>query len=102
MLFEIDGVPPHAEDEWHIRSANSSGPHINADISYYFGIDGKAEWRTMDTLDQSWVLKRIAHTYTGAQALDLRAPLLPGLRNPALPTAPAAAPLLRPAPLQRA
>jgi hypothetical protein len=25
----------------------------------------------MDTLDQSWVLKRAAHTYTGAQALEV-------------------------------
>ncbi len=56
----------HAEYEWHIR-----GPHINADISHYFGVDGKAEWRTMDTLDQAWVLKRDAHTYTGAQAIEV-------------------------------
>ncbi len=56
----------HAEYEWHIR-----GPHINADVSHYFGVDGKAEWRTMDTLDQAWVLKRNAHTYTGAQAVEV-------------------------------
>ncbi len=56
----------HAEYEWHIR-----GPRINADISYYFGIDGKSEWRTMDTLDQPWVLKRNAHEYTGAQAVEV-------------------------------
>jgi len=56
----------HAECEWHIH-----GPRINADISYYFGIDGKSEWRTMDTLDQAWVLKRAAHTYTGAQAIEV-------------------------------
>ncbi len=56
----------HAEYEWRIR-----GPKINADISYYFGIDGKSEWRTMDTLDQAWVLKRAAHTYTGAQAIEV-------------------------------
>jgi hypothetical protein len=54
----------HAEYEWQIR-----GPRVNADVSHYFGVDGKAEWRTMDTLDQAWVLKRYAHTYTGAQAL---------------------------------
>ena len=61
----------HAEYEWHIRAprdASGSGPKINADISYYFGIDGKSEWRTMDTLDQAWVLKRNAHTYTGEEA----------------------------------
>lgn len=56
----------HAEYEWQIR-----GPKINADISYFFGIDGKSEWRTIDTLDQSWVLKRVAHTYTGEQALEV-------------------------------
>jgi hypothetical protein len=56
----------HAELEWHIH-----GPLVNADISYYFGIDGKSEWRTMDTLDQPWVLKRNAHTYTGAQAVEV-------------------------------
>lgn len=56
----------HAEYEWHIR-----GPRINADVSWYFGIDGKAEWRTMDTLDQAWVLKRDAHTYTGEAAIEV-------------------------------
>ena len=64
----------HAEYEWSIRSpkdGSARGPKINAHVSYYFGVDGKSEWRTMDTLDQSWVLKRAAHTYTGAQALEV-------------------------------
>lgn len=56
----------HAEFEWKVR-----GPHLNADVSHYFGVDGKAEWRTMDTLDEAWVLRRYAHTYTGAQALEV-------------------------------
>ncbi len=56
----------HAEYEWHIR-----GPHMNADVSHYFGVDGKAEWRTMDTLDQAWVGKRDAHTYTDGQAVEV-------------------------------
>lgn len=56
----------HAEYEWEIR-----GPKINADVSWYFGIDGKAEFRTMDTLDQAWVLGRHAHTYTGADAVEV-------------------------------
>ena len=56
----------HAEYEWQIR-----GPKVNADMSHYFGVDGKAEFRTMDTLDQAWVLKRYAHTYSGAQALEV-------------------------------
>ena len=79
----------HAEYEWHLRAPQARGgrpalgpysllntqahswPHINADVSYYFGIDGKSEWRTVDTLDQAWVLKRNAHTYTGAQAVEV-------------------------------
>jgi len=56
----------HAEYEWHIR-----GPVVNADVSHYFGIDGKSEWRTMDTLDQAWVMKRDAHTYRGADAVEV-------------------------------
>jgi hypothetical protein len=56
----------HAEYEWHIHSAT-----FNADISYYFGIDGKSEWRTMDTLDQPWVLERNAHEYRGSDALEV-------------------------------
>lgn len=56
----------HTEYEWAIR-----GPRINANISWYFGIDGKAEFRTMDTLDQAWVMGRHAHTYTGPQALEV-------------------------------
>ena len=56
----------HAEYEWHIR-----GPVVNADVSYYYGDDGKSEWRTMDQLDQPWVLERNAHEYTGAQAVEV-------------------------------
>ena len=56
----------HAEYQWHIR-----GPKINADVSYYFGIDGKAQFRTMDTLDQAWVLGRHAHEYRGADAIEV-------------------------------
>jgi hypothetical protein len=56
----------HSEQELHIR-----GPKWNADVSFYFGIDGKAEFRTMDQLDQAWVMKRDAHTYTGADAVEV-------------------------------
>ena len=56
----------HAELEWHVH-----GTGFNADVSYYFGVDGKSEWRTMDTLDQPWVLKRNAHQYAGADALKV-------------------------------
>ncbi|MGH9597130.1 MAG: hypothetical protein ACRD3K_10070, partial [Edaphobacter sp.] len=56
----------HAEYEWEIR-----GPKVNADVSWYFGIDGKAEFRTMDTLDQAWVLGRHAHAYRDADAQEV-------------------------------
>ena len=56
----------HAEYEWHIR-----GPQVNADVSYYFGVDGKSQWRTMDTLDQPWVMKRDAHVYLGSDAIEV-------------------------------
>lgn len=56
----------HAEYEWEIR-----GPRINANVSWYFGIDGKSEFRTMDTLDQAWVLGRHAHTYRGQDAVEV-------------------------------
>ena len=56
----------HAEYEWKVR-----GPKINADVSYYFGIDGKAEFRTMDTLDQAWVMGRHAHEYRGSDAIEI-------------------------------
>ncbi len=56
----------HAEYEWTIR-----GPKINADVAWYFGIDGKAEFRTMDELNQPWVLGRHAHEYRGADAVEV-------------------------------
>jgi hypothetical protein len=56
----------HAEYEWQIR-----GPKVNADVSWYFGIDGKAEFRTMDTLDHAWVLGRHAHEYRDADAVEV-------------------------------
>ena len=56
----------HAEYEWRVR-----GPKINADVAFYYGIDGHAEFRTMDELNQPWVLGRHAHEYTGADALEV-------------------------------
>lgn len=56
----------HAEYEWEVR-----GPKINATISWYFGIDGKSEFRTMDTQDQAWVLGRHAHTYRDKDAVEV-------------------------------
>ena len=56
----------HAEEEFRMR-----GPEGNADVSFYFGIDGMTEFRTMDTLDQYWVGKNVAHTFRGAQAEEV-------------------------------
>ncbi len=56
----------HAEYEWQVR-----GPKVNADVAFYYGIDGHAEWRTMDELNQAWVLGRHAHVYTGNEALEV-------------------------------
>jgi hypothetical protein len=49
----------HSEQEMHIR-----GPKWNADVSFYYGIDGKAQFRTMDSLNQSWVMHRVLFSYT--------------------------------------
>jgi hypothetical protein len=78
----------HSEHELHVR-----GPIINADVSYYFGIDGRSEFRTMDSLNQPWVLGRKAFLYTGdraAEAINLlaqatRVYLAVHLAHPALP-----------------
>ncbi|MBS1814406.1 MAG: hypothetical protein JSS87_05990 [Acidobacteria bacterium] len=56
----------HAEYEWII-----TGPKVNADVTFYFGIDGKAEFRTNDWLNQPWVMGRHAHEYRGAQAIEV-------------------------------
>ena len=56
----------HAEYEWFVR-----GPEVNAEVTFYFGIDGKAEWRTMDQMDQPWVMNHHAHEYTGADAVEV-------------------------------
>ncbi len=56
----------HAEYEWIV-----SGPKINADVTFYFGIDGRAEFRTNDQLNQPWVMGRHAHEYRGADAVEV-------------------------------
>ena len=56
----------HAEYEWIV-----TGPKINADVTFYFGIDGRAEFRTNDQLNQPWVLGRHAHEYRGADAVEV-------------------------------
>jgi hypothetical protein len=62
----------HAEYEWFITTpAGSAGPPMTAQVSFYFGIDGKAEFRTMDQLDQAWVENRHAHEYRNGDALEV-------------------------------
>lgn len=56
----------HAEYEWIV-----SGPKINADVTFYFGIDGHAEFRTNDQLNQPWVMGRHAHEYRGTDAFEV-------------------------------
>jgi hypothetical protein len=56
----------HSEQQLHVR-----GAEVNADVSYYFGIDGRSEFRTMDSLDQPWVLGRKAFLYTGDRAVEV-------------------------------
>ncbi|WP_242617943.1 hypothetical protein [Edaphobacter modestus] len=60
----------HAEYEWEIRAPKDK-PGINANVSWYFGIDGKSEFRTMDTQDQAWVLGRHAHEYRDKDAIEV-------------------------------
>ena len=56
----------HSEQQLHVR-----GAEVNADVSYYFGIDGRSEFRTMDSLNQPWVLGRKAFLYTGDRAVEV-------------------------------
>lgn len=56
----------HAEYELIV-----DGPRIHADVTFYFGIDGRAEFRTNDLKNQPWVMGRHAHEYTGAQAREV-------------------------------
>ena len=52
-------------------SGRVRGPKVNVDVAFYYGIDGHAEWRTMDELNQPWVLGRHAHEYRGDEAVEV-------------------------------
>jgi hypothetical protein len=56
----------HSQHEFIVR-----GPVVNADLSFYFGIDGEAVFRPSVTRDQAWVMGRVAHRYRGAEALEV-------------------------------
>lgn len=55
----------HSQHEIRVR-----GPLVNADVAFYFGVDGKAEFRPIVERDQPWILGRRAHVYGGPQALE--------------------------------
>lgn len=56
----------HSQHEIEIR-----GPVVNADLAFYFGIDGEVAFRTNETKDQSWALGRKVRTYRGDDALEV-------------------------------
>src|SRR5262245_28186679 len=56
----------HSQHELRVE-----GPLVNALLSFYFGIDGKTEFRPIATRDQSWTLGRVARTYRGDQVLEV-------------------------------
>lgn len=56
----------HAEYEWIV-----TGPKVNADVTFYLGIDGHAEFRTNDELNQPWVMGRHAREYRGADVVEV-------------------------------
>jgi hypothetical protein len=56
----------HIQYEWHVR-----GPMLNADVAFSFAIDGKAQWRTMDELNQQWEMKRQFREYRGDDAIEV-------------------------------
>lgn len=56
----------HSQHELRIN-----GPQVNTILSFYFGIDGKAAFRSMATRDQTWVMGHVARTYKGNDALEV-------------------------------
>ncbi len=56
----------HSQHELYIV-----GTDFSVELSFYFGIDGKVEFRVMDTVDQSWVLGRVAKVYAEKDAVEV-------------------------------
>jgi hypothetical protein len=56
----------HSQHELGVR-----GPTVNADLAFFFGIDGLAELRPIVTKDQAWTYGHVARTYTGPDALEV-------------------------------
>jgi hypothetical protein len=59
---------PVAHSQHEVRV---DGPLVKAVLSFYFGIDGKTEFRAIVTRDQSWTLGRVARVYRGDQVLEV-------------------------------
>ncbi len=55
----------HSQHELHVK-----GPDFKLKICFYFGVDGKLEFRSFDTADQSWICGRIAKIYNGKEAIE--------------------------------
>jgi hypothetical protein len=53
----------HSELDISVR-----GPRVNAELSWFFGVDGRAAFRAYDTADQAWVGGRTVRTWTGLSA----------------------------------
>jgi hypothetical protein len=56
----------HSEIDVAIR-----GPRVNAEISFYFGVDGGVGFRPFDTRDMDWVGGRVVRAWSGADAAKL-------------------------------
>ena len=56
----------HSQHEFVVR-----GPLVDADLAFYFGIDGEAVLRTNDTRDQAWTMGFAPHAYQGDDALEV-------------------------------
>ncbi|NNN07093.1 MAG: hypothetical protein HKL90_14455 [Elusimicrobia bacterium] len=56
----------HSEIDVAIR-----GPRVNAELSFYFGVDGGVGFRPFDTRDMDWVGGRTTRTWTGTDAARL-------------------------------
>ena len=55
----------HSQHELVVR-----GPLVQADVSFFMGIDGQAQFRPMQGKRPGWSGRRVAHTYTGDQARE--------------------------------
>ncbi|HBC88021.1 MAG TPA: hypothetical protein DCZ94_13805 [Lentisphaeria bacterium] len=50
---------------------NIEGSDFKMRLIYYFGSDGKLEFRSFDTVDQTWIGGRVAKIYDGKQAIEV-------------------------------